>query len=146
VRSASLRRRLAVDLLLHFAKLEGQLLELREKGCVAERLAPQTQPLDLLLEAALLALEPRKHGRRRLPQRLQPPDREPIGGVAAGLRMLRRERAGFLVAVGDAALREIERFLRRDDTILIDVSGVFGQRGGEKRAEARRVALEAAAR
>src|SRR5690606_9865239 len=145
MRSASLWRRLAVDLLLHFGKLHEKLLELREiRG--AKLVAPQAQRLDLLLDAGLLALELREHGRRGLALRLKTRERKPLRVVADELRMLRRERTRVLETVGHAALREVERFLGRDDAVLVDVGGVLRERGREERAETRRVALPAVAR
>ena len=81
----------------------------------------------------------------REPARTEPRDHETRGAVAFDLRMLGRERA-LSEAVLHLAGRVVERFLRGDHTILINVCRAVGERLGPVGREARRVALEAAAR
>ena len=58
--------------------------------------------------------------------------------------MLGRERALLLEAVRGLARRVVERFLRRDHSIFIDVGRAVGERVRPVFGEARRVALHAA--
>ena len=64
--------------------------------------------------------QPTQRGRARLALG-QARDRDTRGRVALDLRMLGRERALALVAVLDLACCELERFLRRDDLVLVGV-------------------------
>ena len=116
-------------------RAERAALQLGEVGVARHRFAPRRAAPRSRRRAFALGDEGRDGGIRRdglgRAGRGEPRDREAARRAARDLRVLGRERAVLLEAVGHAARGVVERLLRRDRAVLVDV----GRAGGERRRE-----------